>query len=117
LEKNLLNSNISSTRLHDMVNFGPLMAKIGWRVWGTPVNFNGFRVLASLFCYLSMVFYDMHFYDMRCPNPPRHLMKSKIKYHHHVHCMCYSDLLCASFSMTFTGISTGFYSSCSLAAG
>ena len=31
-----------------MVNFGPLMADICWRVWGTPANFNGFRVLASL---------------------------------------------------------------------
>jgi len=26
----------------------PLTAEIGWRVWGTPANFNGFRVLASL---------------------------------------------------------------------
>jgi len=31
-----------------MVNFGPLAAEICWRVWGTPTNFNGFRVLASL---------------------------------------------------------------------
>jgi len=31
-----------------MLNFGPLAAEIGWRVWGTPANFNGFRVLASL---------------------------------------------------------------------
>jgi len=31
-----------------MVNFGQLAAKIGWRVWGTPANFDGFRVLASL---------------------------------------------------------------------
>ena len=31
-----------------MVNFRPLTAGIGWRVWGTPANFNGFRVLASL---------------------------------------------------------------------
>jgi len=30
------------------VNFGPLAAEICWRVWGTPVNFNGFRVLAAL---------------------------------------------------------------------
>jgi len=29
-----------------MVNFGPLTAEIRWRVWGTPANFNGFRVLA-----------------------------------------------------------------------
>jgi len=33
---------------HNMVNFGPLMAEIGSGVWGTPANFNGFQVLASL---------------------------------------------------------------------
>jgi len=47
-KKNLLNSNISSTCLHNTVNVGPLTAEIGWRVWGTPANFNGFRVFASL---------------------------------------------------------------------
>ena len=31
-----------------MVNFGPLAAEIGLLVWGTPVYFNGFRVLAAL---------------------------------------------------------------------
>jgi len=31
-----------------MVNFGVLAAKIGPVVWGTPANFNGFRVLAAL---------------------------------------------------------------------
>jgi len=31
-----------------MVNFGPLAAEIGWPVWGTPANFNGFRILAAL---------------------------------------------------------------------
>jgi len=31
-----------------MVNFGPLAAEIGPVVWGTPANFNGFRLLASL---------------------------------------------------------------------
>jgi len=31
-----------------MVNFGQLTAEIGWRVWGIPTNFNGFRVLAAL---------------------------------------------------------------------
>jgi len=46
--KALLNSNISCTRLYNMVHFGPLTAEIGWWVWGTPTNFNGFRVLASL---------------------------------------------------------------------
>ena len=31
-----------------MVNFGLLAAEIDPVVWGTPVNFNGFRVLAAL---------------------------------------------------------------------
>ena len=31
-----------------MVNFGPLAAEIGPVGWGTPANFNGFRVLAAL---------------------------------------------------------------------
>ena len=31
-----------------MVNFGLLAAEIYWRVWGTPVTFNDFRVLAAL---------------------------------------------------------------------
>ena len=31
-----------------MANFGPLAAEIVSLVWGTPTNFNGFRVLASL---------------------------------------------------------------------
>jgi len=31
-----------------MVNFSPLAAEIGPVVWGTPANFNGFRVLAAL---------------------------------------------------------------------
>ena len=30
-----------------MVNFGPLVAEIISLVWGTPGNFNGFRVLAA----------------------------------------------------------------------
>jgi len=48
-EKNLLNGNISSTCPHNMVNFGgPLAAEIGLLVWGTPANFNGFRILAAL---------------------------------------------------------------------
>jgi len=34
-------------RVH-VVNFGLLMAEICWRVWGTPANFNGFRILVSL---------------------------------------------------------------------
>ena len=31
-----------------MVNFGLLAAEIVLLVWGTPANFNGFRVLAAL---------------------------------------------------------------------
>jgi len=38
-------SNISPRCPHNMVNFGPLMVKISWRVWGTPANFNWFRVV------------------------------------------------------------------------
>jgi len=48
LKKNLLSSNISSTCLHNTVNFGPLAAEIISLVWGTPGNFNRFRVLAAL---------------------------------------------------------------------
>jgi len=33
---------------YNMVNFGPLAAEIVSLVWGTPSNFNGFRVLAAL---------------------------------------------------------------------
>ena len=33
---------------HNMMNFGPLTAEICWRVWGTPTNFDGFRILPSL---------------------------------------------------------------------
>jgi len=46
--KKLLNDNVSSICLHNMVNVGPLTAEICWRVWGTPANFNRFHVLASL---------------------------------------------------------------------
>jgi len=47
-EKNLLNSNISATCPHNMVNFGPLMAVIHSGVWNTPANFNRFCILAVL---------------------------------------------------------------------
>jgi len=46
--KKLLSSNISSTCPYNMVNFGPLAAEIVSLVWGTPANFNRFRVLAAL---------------------------------------------------------------------
>jgi len=47
-EKNLLNTNTSSTCHDNMMNFGLLTAEICWLVWGTPANFNGFRILAVL---------------------------------------------------------------------
>ena len=46
--KNLLNSITSSTCPDNMVNFGPLTTEIRWRVWRTPTNFIGFRVLRAL---------------------------------------------------------------------
>ena len=45
--KTMLNTDTSSTCPDNMVNFGLLTAEICWRVWGTPANFNGFRVLAA----------------------------------------------------------------------
>ena len=48
IRKNMLSSNISSTCPHNMVIFSPLAAEIVSLVWGTPANFNGFRVLAAL---------------------------------------------------------------------
>jgi len=47
-EKNLLNIDTSSTCPHNTVNVGLLTAEIYWRVWGTPANFNSFRVMAAL---------------------------------------------------------------------
>jgi len=47
-KKNMLSSNMSSRCPHNVVNFSPLVAEIGLPVWGTPDNFNGFRVLAVL---------------------------------------------------------------------
>jgi len=46
--KNFLNTNTSSTCPDNMVNFGLLTAEVCWRAWGTPANFNVFRVLAAL---------------------------------------------------------------------
>ena len=44
-----LAGNISPTcRSYNMVNFGPLAAEIISLVWGSPPNFNKFRVLAAL---------------------------------------------------------------------
>ena len=42
------NSYISPTCAHNMANYGLLAAEICRRAWGTPPNFNGFRVLTAL---------------------------------------------------------------------
>jgi len=46
--ENLLDSSISPTCPHNMVNFGSLVAEIGLGVWGTAAKFNGFHVLEVL---------------------------------------------------------------------
>jgi len=43
-----LNSNAFSTGPRNMANCGPLTPDIVSLVWGTPANFNRFRILASL---------------------------------------------------------------------
>jgi len=45
IAKMIVNSDISSTSPHNMVNFDPLAAEIGPVVWGTPANFNRLCVL------------------------------------------------------------------------
>jgi len=47
-QKKPVNIDTFSTRPRNMVNFGLLTAEICWRVWLTPANFNGFRVVAAL---------------------------------------------------------------------
>jgi len=39
---------MSSTYPRNVVNFGPLTTEVGSGLWGTPENFNWFRVLAAL---------------------------------------------------------------------
>jgi len=48
IRKILLNIDTFPTCPRNMVNFGLLTADMRWRVWGTPANFNFFRVLAAL---------------------------------------------------------------------
>jgi len=48
VRKTLLKQQYFPSCPHNMMNFGPPMAEICWRVWATPANFNGFRVLALL---------------------------------------------------------------------
>jgi len=46
--KKLVKQQTSSTCPDNMANFGPLAAEIDPVIWGTPANFNAFRVLAAL---------------------------------------------------------------------
>ena len=46
--KKVVKQQYPPTCRYNMVNFGPLAAKIFSLVWGTPANFNGFCVLAAL---------------------------------------------------------------------
>jgi len=46
--KNLVKQQYLLYIPHNMVNFSPLAAEIVSLVWGTPGDFNGFRVLAVL---------------------------------------------------------------------
>jgi len=47
-KKSLWSTHISPICRHNMVNFDLLAAEIDPVVWGTPANFNEFRVLAAL---------------------------------------------------------------------
>jgi len=51
-----------------MVNFGPLTAEICRRVWDTPANFNGFRVLPSLLQQLCSLEVNQTLHDL-WPSP------------------------------------------------
>jgi len=53
-----------------MVNSGPLAAEIVALVWGTPANFNGFRVLASLLQRRRSTEANQTLHDV-CPSPAR----------------------------------------------
>jgi len=46
--KKLVKQQYLPTCLYNMGNFSPPAAEISSLVWGTPANFNGFRVLAAL---------------------------------------------------------------------
>jgi len=48
IRKNVLNSNTSSTRPDNTVNFGLPTAKICWRVWGTTAKFQRVSLLGSV---------------------------------------------------------------------
>jgi len=53
--KNLLSSNMCSRCPHNMVNFGPLTAEIGWRVLGHPSKFQGVSRLGFVTAATSLI--------------------------------------------------------------
>jgi len=53
-----------------MVNFGPLTAEIGFGVWGTPANFNGFCILAALLHGSLVVGVSQTFFSIEQRAPP-----------------------------------------------
>jgi len=67
-KKNLLSSNISPTCPYNMVNFIPLAAEIVSLVWGTPANFNGFRILAALLHSTAALNRGRHLYSAGRPS-------------------------------------------------
>ena len=74
--KNLLNSDISSIRLHNMVNFSPLTAEISLAVCSTPAKLNRLHLLPSLLQWrrsseAKQIFHDL-WMSPELPPPPYH---------------------------------------------
>ena len=63
-----------------MVNCGPLAAGIGLPVWDTPVNFNGFRVLAALLHGTLFIYYE---YRTKYTHTSTHKKENKKNYEIH----------------------------------
>jgi len=66
----------SSTCPRNMVNFRPLTAEIGLGVWGTPANFNGFRIFAALH-HGTLVLGVSHQPNFAALNRGRHLYSAR----------------------------------------
>ena len=79
---------------HNMVNFGPLATEIVSLVWGTPGNFNGFRILAALLHGTLVVGVS----QTAALNRARHLYSegrpSRWAFAHISSCIMYGVLLC-----------------------
>ena len=105
----MLNSDTSSTCPANMVNFGLLTAEICWRAWGTPANFNGFRVLIG-----SVRHTARHFSSGRQPhfaalNRGRHLFgRATITLGIGPHSSCFSfiETVCSAFDSLVSNCTT-----------